>query len=120
MTGPYAFDAVEEGLGNEERQESLPPPESSSLQLLVCSQGKDPLGKEADQNGLWYLVNKHSRYGYRSIAVLLRQKGYPVGKRHVQSLRRSLGLRSASQQEEDTEERHIERGWQRRDSIEAI
>ena len=100
---------MEEGLENGERQESLPPPESSSLQLLVCSQGKDPLGKEADQNGLWNLVNKHSRYGYRSVAVLLRQEGNPVGKRHVQSLRRSLGLRSTFQQEEDSAERHIER-----------
>ena len=38
-------------------------------------------------------MNKHPRYGYRRIAALLRAEGYPVGKRHVQSLRRSLGLR---------------------------
>lgn len=36
---------------------------------------------------------KHARYGYRRIAALLRQEGWPVGKRHVQRLRRSIGLR---------------------------
>lgn len=35
---------------------------------------------------------KHGHYGYRRIAALLRQEGWPVGKRHVQRLRRSLGL----------------------------
>jgi hypothetical protein len=30
---------------------------------------------------------------YRRIAALLRQEGWPVGKRHVQRLRRSIGLR---------------------------
>lgn len=39
------------------------------------------------------LSEKHGRYGYRRIAALLRQEGWPVGKRHVQRLRRSLGLR---------------------------
>jgi putative transposase len=39
------------------------------------------------------LSEKHARYGYRRIAALLRQEGWPVGKRHVQRLRRSLGLR---------------------------
>ena len=42
---------------------------------------------------LMELSEKHARYGYRRIAALLRQEGWPVGKRHVQRLRRSLGLR---------------------------
>ena len=39
------------------------------------------------------LSEKHARYGYRRIAALLRQEGWPVGKRHAQRLRRSSGLR---------------------------
>ena len=39
------------------------------------------------------LSEKHARYGYRRIAALLRQEGWPVGKRHAQRLRRCLGLR---------------------------
>jgi transposase InsO family protein len=39
------------------------------------------------------LSDKHPRYGYRRIAALLRQEGWHVGKRRIQSLRRSLGLR---------------------------
>jgi putative transposase len=42
---------------------------------------------------LMELSEKHARYGYRRIAALLRQEGWPVGKRHVQRSRRSLGLR---------------------------
>jgi len=36
---------------------------------------------------------KHPRYGYRRIAALLRREGWPVGKRHIQRLRRVEGLR---------------------------
>jgi len=36
---------------------------------------------------------KHPRYGYRRIAAVLRQEGWPVGKRHIQRLRRAEGLR---------------------------
>lgn len=39
------------------------------------------------------LSEKHPRYGYRRIAALLRQEGWPVGKRHIQRLRRADGLR---------------------------
>jgi len=39
------------------------------------------------------LSTKHPRYGYRRIAALLREEGWPVGKRHVQRLRRWAGLR---------------------------
>lgn len=35
----------------------------------------------------------HPRYGYRRIAALLRQEGWPVGKRQIQRLRRLEGLR---------------------------
>jgi len=35
---------------------------------------------------------RHPRYGYRRIAALLR-RGWAVGKRHVQKLRRAQGLR---------------------------
>jgi len=44
------------------------------------------------------LSEKHGRYGYRRIAALLRQEGWPVGKRHVQRLRRSLRAASAAHQ----------------------
>jgi transposase InsO family protein len=39
------------------------------------------------------LSDAHPRYGYRRIAALLRQEGWPVGKRQVQRLRRAEGLR---------------------------
>jgi putative transposase len=39
------------------------------------------------------LSEKHARYGNRRIAALSRQEGWAVGKRHVQRLRRSIGLR---------------------------
>ena len=39
------------------------------------------------------LSEAHPRYGYRRIAALLRQEGWPVGKRHIQRLRRADGLR---------------------------
>jgi transposase InsO family protein len=39
------------------------------------------------------LSEEHPRYGYRRIAALLRQEGWPVGKRQVQRLRRAEGLR---------------------------
>jgi putative transposase len=39
------------------------------------------------------LSDQYPRYGYRRIAALLRQEGWPVGKRHIQRLRRSAGLR---------------------------
>jgi len=39
------------------------------------------------------LSDRHPRYGYRRISALLRQEGWNAGKRHIQSLRRSLGLR---------------------------
>jgi len=49
------------------------------------------------QQQLWErlraLSEQHPRYGYRRIAALLRQEGWPVGKRQVQRLRRAEGLR---------------------------
>jgi len=39
------------------------------------------------------LSAEHPRYGYRRIAVLLRQEGWRVGKRHILRLRRDAGLR---------------------------
>jgi len=39
------------------------------------------------------LSERHPRYGYRRIAVLLRQEGWRVGKRQIQRLRREEGLR---------------------------
>lgn len=39
------------------------------------------------------LSEAHPRYGYRRIAALLRQEGWPAGKRLVQRLRREAGLR---------------------------
>lgn len=39
------------------------------------------------------LSERHPRYGYRRIAAMLRDEGWPVGKRQVQRLRRTEGLR---------------------------
>ena len=39
------------------------------------------------------LSEQHPRYGYRRITALLRQEGWPVGKRSIQKLRRQAGLR---------------------------
>lgn len=39
------------------------------------------------------LSEKHPRYGHRRIAALLKEEGWPVGKRRIQRMRRSLGLR---------------------------
>ena len=39
------------------------------------------------------LAERHPRYGYRRIAALLRDEGWSVGKRQVQRLRRTEGLR---------------------------
>lgn len=41
------------------------------------------------------LSDQHPRYGYRRIAALLRQEGWNIGRRQVQRLRRSEGLRVA-------------------------
>jgi putative transposase len=39
------------------------------------------------------LSAEHPRYGYRRIAAMLRREGWPVGKRHIQRMRRDEGLR---------------------------
>ncbi len=39
------------------------------------------------------LSEEYPRFGYRRIAAKLREEGFPVGKRHVQRLRRQAGLR---------------------------
>jgi putative transposase len=39
------------------------------------------------------LSEEHARYGYRRIAVLLREEGWSVGKRQIQRIRRAAGLR---------------------------
>jgi transposase InsO family protein len=39
------------------------------------------------------LSEEHPRYGYRRIAALLRREGWSAGKRQIQRLRRSAGLR---------------------------
>ena len=54
-----------------------------------------PLSSSQEQlrKRLRELSEAHPRYGYRRIAVLLRQEGWRVGKRQVQRLRRAEGLR---------------------------
>jgi len=39
------------------------------------------------------LSEERPRYGYRRIAALLRREGWKVGKRHIQRVRRTAGLR---------------------------
>jgi len=57
-------------------------------------QGRLPTEREQRmRQRLRELSEKHARYGYRRIAALLRREGWKVGKRHVQSLRREIGLR---------------------------
>ena len=56
--------------------------------------GRPPGDKEqALRQRLKELSEKHPRYGYRRIAVLLREEGWPAGKRLVQRWRRNQGLR---------------------------
>jgi transposase InsO family protein len=56
--------------------------------------GQAPTLKEEQlRKRLLKLSKKHSRYGYRRIAALLRREGWRVGKRHSQRLRRDEGLR---------------------------
>ena len=54
-----------------------------------------PLSSSQEQlrKRLRELSEGHPRYGYRRIAVLVRQEGWRVGKRQVQRLRRAEGLR---------------------------
>ena len=54
-----------------------------------------PLSSSQEQlrKRLRELSEAHPRYGYRRIAVLVRQEGWRVGKRQVQRLRRAEGLR---------------------------
>jgi putative transposase len=57
-------------------------------------QPKEPTSQEQRLlRRLKELSEKHARYGNRRIAALSRQEGWAVGKRHVQRLRRSIGLR---------------------------
>lgn len=53
-------------------------------------QGRPPTHAE---QGLRKLSEKHPRYGYRRIAVVLRREGWAVGRRHIQRLGRQEGLR---------------------------
>lgn len=56
--------------------------------------GKAPTDREVKMIArIKELSQEHARYGYRRIAALLRREGWAVGKRHVQRLRRGLGLR---------------------------
>lgn len=56
--------------------------------------GKPPTDRQVKMMArLKELSEKHARYGYRRIAALLRREGWKVGKRHVQSVRRAIGLR---------------------------
>lgn len=57
-------------------------------------QGRAPAPKEEQlRKRLLALSAQHPRYGYRRISALLRREGWPVGKRHIQRLRRDEGLR---------------------------
>ncbi len=57
-------------------------------------QGRPLSNKEqALRQRLKELSGKHPRYGYRRIAALLREEGWPAGKRLVQRWRRTEGLR---------------------------
>ena len=56
--------------------------------------GRKPTATEQGlRRRLHELSEKHPRYGYRRIAVVLRREGWQVGRRHIQRLRRQEGLR---------------------------
>ena len=60
----------------------------------VFYRGRPPSAKQNRlAKRLRALSEAHPRYGYRRIAALLRQEGWPVGKRHIQRPRRADGLR---------------------------
>jgi transposase InsO family protein len=86
----YALEAVEEGLGSGRKVcRILEVPRSS---YWYRPREKTPWEQRLLERMI-ELSDKHPRYGYRRIAALLRQEGWAVGKRRIQSLRRSLGLR---------------------------
>jgi putative transposase len=69
-------------------------------------QGPTPPSKATQlRQRLLALSGEHPRYGYRRIAALLREEGWPVGKRLVQRWRRNEGLRVPP-----TKRKHIRRG----------
>ena len=86
----YALKAVEGGLGSGRKVcRFLNVPRSS-----YCYRPKEKTSwEQALLKRVIELSDKHPRYGYRRIAALLRQEGWHVGKRRIQSMRRSLGLR---------------------------
>jgi len=86
----YALKAVEGGLGSGRKVCQI-------LTVPRSSYWYRPKEKTSWEEGILKRVielsDKHPRYGYRRIAALLLQGGWHVGKRRIQSLRRSLGLR---------------------------
>jgi len=86
----YALKAVEGGLGSGRKV-------CRFLNVPRSSYWYRPKEKTSWEQALLKRVielsDKHPRYGYRRIAALLRQEGWHVGKRRIQSMRRSLGLR---------------------------
>jgi transposase InsO family protein len=86
----YALKAVEGGLGSGRKV-------CFFLKVPRSSYWYHPKEKTTWEQDLLKRVielsDKHPRYGYRRITALLRQEGWHVGKRRIQSLRRSLGLR---------------------------
>ena len=86
----YALEVVEKGLGSGRKVcRILEVPRSS---YWYRPKEKTPWEQRLLERMI-ELSDKHPRYGYRRIAALLRQEGWSVGKRRIQSLRRSLGLR---------------------------
>jgi len=62
--------------------------------LTYRYRGRPPQDKELQLlRRLKDLSEQHPRYGYRRIAALLREEGWPAGKRLVQRWRRAEGLR---------------------------
>lgn len=86
----YALKAVEGGLGSGRKV-------CRFLNVPRSSYWYRPKEKTSWEQALLKRVielsDNHPRYGYRRIAALLGQEGWHVGKRHIQSMRRSLGLR---------------------------
>jgi len=102
----YALEATEKGLGSGRKVcRILAVPRSS---YWYRPREKTPLEQRLLKRMI-ELSDKHPRYGYRRIAALLRQEGWQVGKRRIQSMRRSLGPESPTDQEEGHPPRPLDR-----------
>jgi hypothetical protein len=106
VTGPYALKVVEEGLGSGRKVcRVLSVPRSS---YWYVPKEKTPWEKKLLKR-LMELSDKHPRYEYRRIAVLLRRDGWERRAKACPEPEEKPWAESTPHQEEDRAKRHIER-----------